>query len=99
MATREIYARATYSHNGVECSPGVEIREGDDIDEMTHELQSNVTYALKAWSGSRGIDHNKVINWVETAIKDRWPGRAYFIETEEEGRGVQVFSPYGLPRH
>lgn len=95
MPAREAYARATVSLRGVECSPGVEIRPGDDVDEMTHDIQFIATEALREFGGN----HMELEACVEACITDLWPGRAYFVETEEEGRGVQVFSPYELPRN
>lgn len=94
MATREAYARGAAVLRDVECHPGLEIREGDDVDEMTHDLQRIAAEALRRWYGN----HIEVVRQVEEAILECWPGRAYFIETEEDGRGVQVYQPYGMPR-
>lgn len=103
MATREAYARALAVHQvrtdtgykiWVECHPGLEIMEGEDVDQLTHEIQAIARQAVVRW----GCNHLEVVRQVEEAFKERYPGRAYFIETEEDGRGVQVYQPYGMPR-
>jgi hypothetical protein len=96
MAAREAYARgAGYNEAaGTECHPGLEIREGDDVDLLTHWLQAHANRAVDRWGGN----HLEVVRQVEEAILEAYPGRAYFIETEEDGRGVQVYQPFGMPR-
>lgn len=96
MAKREAYARgAAISKDGqVECHPGMEIREGDDVDLLTHWLQMWAQRALDRWGGN----HLELCRHVEEAILESFPGRAYFVETEEDGRGVQVYQPFGMPR-
>ena len=98
MPTREIYARGAAYEDAfgpsMECHPGIEIREGDDVEELTHWLQATASRALQRWGGN----HLETVRQVEEAVLETYPGRAYFIETEEEGRGVQVYQPYGMPR-
>lgn len=90
---REAYARATVEFHGLECSPGVELRDGDDVERMINQVRMCAREAL--W---RHKTHEAVVGEVERFIKVVWPGRAYFIETERNGMGVQIFQPYGLPR-
>ncbi len=94
MAKREAYARATTEADGMELSPGVEIRDGDNVAQMTRDLQAIATTALRCC----GKSHDLLVSYVENRVRANWPGRAYFIETEEDGKGVQIFQPYGLPR-
>lgn len=94
MAKREAYARGAAEVAGVECTPGLELREGDDAEELCQEVQRVAKTALEMWGGH----HINVCSFVERYFTAYYPDRAYFVETEEEGRGVQVFQPYGLPR-
>ncbi len=73
----------------MECHPGLEIRPGDDIDRLTLDIK---LIALAAMANQKN-DHERIVMEVEAAIKSRWPDRAYFIETEEDGKGVQVYDP------
>lgn len=94
MPAREAYARGWVQRGDVECSVGVEIREGDDVDDMTRWVKRFAWTALALHGGN----HSALVKAVEWRVKYRYPGRAYFVETEEDGKGVQVFQPFGLPR-
>lgn len=94
MPAREAYARGWVQDGDVECSVGIEIREGDDVDELTQYAKLFALEALAAHGGN----HTLVVDAIELRIIFRYAGRAYFVETDEEGRGVQVFQPFGLPR-
>lgn len=78
----------------MECHPGVEIRDGDDLNRLTHFIQGAARTALFVCPEN----HEEVSRFVEDYIRTAYPGRAYFIETEKEGRGVQIYQPYGMPR-
>ncbi len=88
--TVERYARGWAELAGVECHPGLEIRDGDDVEDLTVYVQ---TYAANALS-LHGGNHTAVAEYVERNFQLDYPGRAYFIETEEDGRGVHIVS-YG----
>ena len=96
MAEREVYARAWVTYlPGVEMSVGVAIRNesGPEIREMTMRL-----YELAFDALFRGMDvYTDAPAYVEQKIHEYWVGRPYFIESEEDGRGVQVFQPWGIP--
>lgn len=77
-----------------EVHPGLELRPGDDVDQMARELQRVGRRALQLW----GDSHLEVVRQVEEFILENYPDRAYFIETEVAGRGVQVYQPFGMPR-
>lgn len=87
----ERYARAAWvdSQTGIELHPGVEYRAGDDVEQMTVDLQFMAQRAF--WA--TGANHVALADRVCQAIKYKWPDRAFFIETEENGRGVQVYDP------
>ena len=93
MSAREYYARATVGSD-VECSIGLEVRSGDDVEQLTWDLKAIATAALTIHGGH----HQDVAAYVELKLLRNWKGRAYFIETEEDGRGVQVYQPFGMPR-
>jgi len=76
-----------------ECSVGVEWRAADNIAHLSVEA------ARLAEAAALLADHVYAVNLVERAVASLWPGRAYFVETERDGAGVQVFQPYGLPRN
>lgn len=94
MATREAYARVWTELYDNEMTVGVELREGDALAEMTLRIKDWAFYAMM----DNQLEPLKQVAKVEAQIKNWYPDRAYFIETESAGRGVQVFQPYGLPR-
>ncbi len=96
MGTREAYARAYYSNGDIEVTVGIELRETDE-----NHVDGLTTFALNIAAQaviSRGLNHMSVCRCIEREITANCPGRAYFIETERVGKGVQVFQPFGLPR-
>jgi hypothetical protein len=86
---REAYARGYAQLGDAECSVGIEIREGDPVEEMTVEAR---LYAARGLSWAAG-NHDAVVRYIECTLAEAYPGRAYFVETEEAGRGVQVYDP------
>ncbi len=94
MAAREAYIRCTASLGHMECSPGLEMRPGDRITDIARELK---VIALTALDNQRN-DHERIFMEVEAAMHHRWPDRVYFVETEMDGMGVQVYQPWGMPR-
>lgn len=96
MGKREMYARGYATLKDMECTVGIEIRTGDDVDQATVDARDYAHRALCFGGGN----HLGICLFVEVCIKEHYPepDRAYFIETEEDGRGVQVFQPFGLPR-
>lgn len=87
----ERYARSAYEDKelGVECTVAVEFRDGDDVDLLTHNVQDMARDALFFGGGN----HKQVCAFAESVIQHYYPDRAYFIETDEDGRGVQVYDP------
>lgn len=89
--TREAYARGHAVIAGFECSVGIEWR-GEPVDSLSAWAETIAT------AGAHHGDHARAVRHVEAIIVDLYPERAYFVETERAGAGVQVFQPYGLPR-
>jgi hypothetical protein len=98
MAKREVYVRGHAEVDGVECHPGLEYRDGDSVDYLSSLLQNWARRAIRSWNVPGCVNHMEIMRQVEECILEEFPGRAYFIETEEEGRGVQVYQPFGMPR-
>lgn len=85
----ERYARGEAKVDDISCHPGVEYRDGDDVDEMTHHIQAAALFFIHIWHGNHVELATSMRRWIER----NYPDRAYFVETEEEGRGVQVYDP------
>ena len=85
---REMYARGYADRGDVEVTLGIEIRE-DDVEALTIEARSFARRGLN-WGGG---NHIEVVREIERHLAEFYPDRAYFIETEEDGKGVQVFDP------
>lgn len=45
-----------------------------------------------------GHDHEANSLYVQDYVDRSFPGRPFYVETRREGRGVQVYQPYGMPR-
>ena len=90
----EQYARTTALfvddvNRQMECTPGLEYRDEDDIELLTSEIGDA---ALEALCDGQP-DHKHVSGFVVGWILSNYPDRAYFVETEINGRGVQVYDP------
>ncbi len=94
MAKAERYARAYYVEDDFEVTVGVEVRPGDDIEVLGSWAKDLAYLAVE----SHWKHHGKVSSYIEGSIARAYPDRAFFVETERDGLGVQVFQPYGLPR-
>lgn len=92
---RETYARGYASEAGFDCTVGIEIRPGDDVEVWTEAARS------LALHGAKIASHRDTPRSIESIIRMIYGGdtRAYFIETEHNGGGVQVFQPFGVPRN
>lgn len=95
MSTIEKYAVGWAEMDGIACDSGVEIREGDDVEEMSHNIRSANRAALYTCGGN----HMEIERFFEDYVASRWRGqdRAFYVQTEEDGKGVQVYQPYGMP--
>ncbi len=93
MATRESYARVTSAYQGTDCTIGLETRDGDDLHTLLGALEVLAENSLRACGG-----HEGVVAYIEVALFNNYAGRAYFVETEEDGCGLQVYQPWGMPR-
>ena len=96
--TREAYLRGAEKLRDVECHLGLEWRPGDNASIIGLALKFIAGTALLRSSLSEPDAHRRIVEHVESDILDRWPDRAYFVETEEAGVGVQVYQPFGMPR-
>jgi hypothetical protein len=86
---REMYARGYHDAGDVEATVGIEVRPGDDVEQATIDAKDYAARGL----GFGGSNHDAVVRFIEVCVKEHYPDRAYFIETEEAGRGVQVYDP------
>lgn len=77
------------SHWPMECNVGLEYKTGEDLkllaDEVGEVARESLVYG--------GDNHHLVSGFVIGWILSNYPDRAYFVETEKEGRGVQVYDP------
>ncbi len=90
---RESYARAWVVKGGLEFSLGLEYDDEEEAEELSAWLKN---------LGENALEHEtrvSVVSYAEQIIRTSRPGRAYFIETERENKGVQIYQPYGLPRN
>lgn len=92
--TREAYVRAWTQLDGLEVHVGVEFRDGDDLHEMSDLCMDFMGLAFEGNS-----EDEDVVREVETMLQHEWPDRAYFLETERAGRGLQIYQPWGPPRN
>ena len=90
---REAYARGCAEVGGFEVSVGLEWRADDDIAGLSELVKMVATDAAQL------DDHALANEAAELRILTYWPSRAYFIETERDGAGVQVYQPFGMPRN
>jgi len=95
MAKREAYARGYACDDQDEITIGIEFREDEDD-------AHNMPYLARTWANEAlsycGFSFLEAVKFLEKKVQQVYPDRAYFIETERDGEGVQVFQPYGLPR-
>lgn len=94
--TREQYARGYAVARDLELHVAVEIRGGEDGNAISELLRGWAEEALAVDSG----DHAAAVDRLERWIAGQWLGedRAYFIETDQHNRGLQIYQPYGRPR-
>jgi hypothetical protein len=95
---REQYAVGEAEHptNGVTVTVGIyyAVPATEDVEELTVHAQTIAQCALWAFGGN----HSEVVEHVAAAVERYFPGRPYYAETREEGHGVQVYQPYGMPQ-
>lgn len=90
--TREAYARGYAEVDGFEVTVGVEWR--------TEPIASFARWVeMVAREAAALADHATSTRHVENIVTSTYPDRAYFVETERAGAGVQVFQPFGMPRN
>lgn len=99
--TRERYAvgMATRVVDGakgdVSVTVGIAYEDGDDVDALSHYAQNAARFALAAEGGN----HPGIVHIVELHMDVEHPQRPFYVETDEAGRGVQVYQPYGMPQN
>jgi hypothetical protein len=98
MAVRERYARTWVTQEGDEISIGLEWRDDDELAFFTIVLKALAQRVLNAYSLADGDFHELAVDHIERWMDEHYPDRAFFVETERQGMGVQVFQPWGLPR-
>lgn len=94
----ERYVRCSVTRGAWTVEPGIEWCEGDSFEALSGDLE-----VLAAGLASLTDTHRDPISASrrgEAAFAQRWPGRAFFIEVHStDGRWVQVFQPFGVPRN
>ncbi len=85
-ATREAYIRGCASAEAYDCHIGLEWRTGDDVPALAEWVRE---LAFEALFGNVDRGHEQIVRHAEYYILQRWPARAYFIETDIDGCGVQ----------
>lgn len=87
----EWYVRGESDLDGVNLLVGVEVRQEDDVDEMMNSTR-RLTQTLLA---KHGGNHVLLVLEAQGWVDEHYPGRSFFIETDEDGKGTQVFDPRG----
>lgn len=95
----EHYIRCSVTVGGVIVEPGLEMREGDDLDRLSGqlaELASAIGAGVPHWGAERAL-HCASFGASFGAL---WPGRAWFVELHDAKleRWTQSYQPYGVPR-
>lgn len=95
---REVYVRASRpTTGGAVVEPGVEYREGDSFSVVEDALRDIL---FRSDPGNDEHDPVRIATPVESAIRERWPDRAYFVEVHDpRGGWLQIFQPFGVPRN
>lgn len=97
MATRERYVRIAVGLPGeMEICPGLEWRDDDQPEDLRVALERLVL--LELVKGDSREPWSRTALRIESAMRERWPDRAYFLEVGRDDRWVQIFQPFGLPR-
>jgi hypothetical protein len=93
---REQYAVGEAERAGVSATVGIyyETPIVDDVDALTHYAQNLARFALVAHGGN----HVAISELVQLSLSMDYPNRPFYVETDEKGRGVQVYQPYGMPQ-
>lgn len=93
---REQYVVGESERNGVSVTVGIyyKVPVVENIEEMTHMAQRFGWAALMVTGGN----HKQVVDLVQKYVETKYPGRPFYVETDEKGCGVQVYQPYGMPQ-
>lgn len=93
---REQYAVGEAERDGVTITVGIfyNVPITDDVGDLAREAQHFGRIALEVWGGN----HEGASRSVEVMLDQEYPGRPFYVETREDGRGVQVYQPYGMPQ-
>ncbi len=94
MAPIERYVRASANCFGTEVHAGLELRHDDNFDQLAAWLQGVAKTSLMYGRDN----HVTICRHAEAAITIAYPGRAFFIESEIDGKGQQIYQPMGMPR-
>jgi hypothetical protein len=89
---REAYARGYAVAGEWEVTLGIETRGGDDVSDIVCIARGMCREALEVFKGS----HAHLVHDIERQLHYYYPDRAYFIETEEDCKGIQVYDPKGF---
>lgn len=86
---REAYARGYAVDGDFEVTAGLELRD-DDPEGLSWYVRCLCELA------TRKGDHRGAAEYLEGVFFLDYPDRAFFIETERDGFGVQVYDPRGF---
>lgn len=93
---REAYVRVEVEWEGMNVTPGLELRPSDRaedlITELHHLLDEQHGPHLTALEAALEVEHRILL---------AFPGRAYFVEVYPPGDDgwIQIFQPFGIPRN
>lgn len=83
----ESYARVYRTRGELEITIGIALLRDDELEWITDTANTMVNSAF-----NRSRHPAKIVRILEDHIKELFPGRPHFIESEEDGKGVQVYS-------
>ncbi len=92
----EHYAVGEVERDGISVTVGISYdpKDNPDVEDLGHAAKRFAQVALHYEGGN----HVRVVAVVRLGLEHQYPGRPYYVETREEGVGVQVFQPYGIPQ-
>lgn len=93
---REQYATGLAVSGNVGVTVGISYEDAtaSDVAALADTAQRFGRVALASW----GSQHTEIVATVQALVDRYYPNRPFYVETDEDGRGVQVFQPYGMPQ-
>lgn len=88
---RECYIRAEGNHGNFSVVPGVQFFLNES-EEQINKMGQHLKWAAGVVAWGHAPNHMAAFKAMEKWILAKYPGRAYFVETDN-GWGVQVYDP------